>query len=108
MASTTQGQSRLQNKIAIVTGGASGIGRAIALRFASEGAHVVIADKVAASRSPKESELTHDAIQALGQKSVFIETDVTSAASVDELIRKTVQEFGRLDIMCNNAGAAFE
>ena len=108
MATSTQGHGRLLNKIAIVTGGASGIGRAISLRFASEGAHVVIADKVPTSRSPKESEPTHDAIQALGQKSVFIETDVTSAASVNELVEKTVKEFGRVDIMCNNAGAAFE
>jgi NAD(P)-dependent dehydrogenase (short-subunit alcohol dehydrogenase family) len=99
---------RLQDKVAIVTGASSGIGRAISLRYAGEGAHVVIADLQATSRNPKEPQPTHELIQALGRKSFFVETDVTSSTSVDVLIEKVVTEFGRLDIMCNNAGAAFE
>lgn len=107
-ANGTTGHGRLQDKVAIVTGSSSGIGRAISLRYAGEGAHVVIADLQPTSRNPKESQPTHELVQSLGRKSFFVKTDVTSAASVDALIEQAVKEFGRVDILCNNAGAAFE
>lgn len=104
----TKGHGRLQDKVAIVTGASSGIGRAISTRYANEGAYIVVADLQPTSRNPKESQPTHELVQSLGRKSIFIKTDVTSAASVDSLIEATVKEFGRIDILCNNAGAAFE
>lgn len=110
MATTngSRGYGRLQDKVAIITGASSGIGRAISLRYAGEGAHVVVADLQATSRNPKEPQATHELVQSLGRKSIFVKTDVTSAASVDALIEEVVKQFGRVDIMCNNAGAAFE
>jgi len=99
---------RLQDKIAIVTGAASGIGRAISLRYASEGAHVIISDMHATSRNPDERERTHSVVQKMGRKSIFVQTDVTDASSVDALVAEAVVEFGRVDIMVNNAGATFE
>jgi len=99
---------RLQDKVAIVTGASSGIGRAISLRYAHEGAHVVVADLYPTSRNPQESRPTHEVVQSLGRRSIFVEANVTSSESVDALIERAVQDFGRVDIMCNNAGAAFE
>ncbi len=91
----------LDKKIAIVTGASSGLGRAIALRYAEEGATVVIAD---VSDAPIEGgETTLSRIVAAGGKSVFVKTDISSWADVDALISQAVAEFGRLDIMVNNA-----
>ena len=105
----TSGNGRLQDKVAIITGASGGIGRAIALRYASEGAHVVVSDIRDTSRAPEEqSQKTHEIIESMGRKSMFISTDVTDSASVDSLVSQVVEKFGRLDIMCNNAGAAFE
>jgi NAD(P)-dependent dehydrogenase (short-subunit alcohol dehydrogenase family) len=108
MATKNEKPGRLQDKVAIVTGAASGIGRAIALRYAGEGAHVVISDLRDTSRDARESQKTHEVVQSMDRKSLFIQTDVTSSSSVDALISQVVSEFGRLDIMVNNAGAAFE
>ncbi|MBA1346843.1 MULTISPECIES: SDR family NAD(P)-dependent oxidoreductase [Rhizobium] len=91
----------LDRKIAIVTGASSGLGRAIALRYADEGATVVIAD---VSEAPIEGgDSTLDRIIAEGGKGMFIKTDISSWADVDALVSQTVNEFGRLDIMVNNA-----
>jgi NAD(P)-dependent dehydrogenase (short-subunit alcohol dehydrogenase family) len=94
-------QLPLENRSAIVTGGASGIGRASALALAEQGAHVVIADVDEA-----KSLETVAAVQALGGKSFFVRTDVSSAAEVDALVRTTVEALGTLDVMFNNAGIA--
>lgn len=100
---------RLQDKVAIITGASGGIGRAIALRYASEGAHVVVSDISDSSRTVGEQQQkTHEIVESMGRKSMFIKTDVTDSASVDALIAQVAEKFGRLDIMCNNAGAAFE
>ena len=91
----------LKDKTAVVTGGASGIGHAIALRFAREGARVVIADLQA---EPLEvGEATHAMINASGGEAAFVTCDVSVWADVDAAVAKAVERWGRLDIMVNNA-----
>ncbi|MDX8505650.1 SDR family NAD(P)-dependent oxidoreductase [Mesorhizobium captivum] len=91
----------LANKIAVVTGGSSGIGRAIALNFAAEGASVVIADRV---ELPIEGgQGTVGMIRLAGGTAIFVETDISDWDAVDALIGATVARFGRLDVMVNNA-----
>ena len=85
---------RLEDKVAVVTGGAAGIGKAIATRLHHEGAKVVIADIDAGLAKATAHELSGLAIQ----------TDVTNSASVNALVEKTKEHFGRLDILINNAG----
>ena len=92
---------KLKGKTAVITGGASGIGRAIAVRFAAEGAHVVIGD---ITTVPIEGgEPTCDLIAAAGGTAHFVETDVTRWADVDALVGAAVDRYGRLDVMVNNA-----
>ncbi len=92
---------RLKDRVAIVTGGASGIGRAIACRFAEEGARVVIAD---VTTEPREGgEPTQDVIAAAGGTALFTRSDVSIWDEVDALVGGTVARFGRLDVMVNNA-----
>lgn len=91
---------KLQNKVALVTGAASGIGQAIATRFAREGARVVI-DYVGKPDSPS---LTEKAIAAVGGMCVAIEADVSKPEEVQALVASAVKAFGRLDIAVNNAG----
>src|SRR6267154_3165399 len=91
--------SEFQGKVAIVTGGTSGIGRAAALAYAREGASVVVAGRRAA-----EGEETVRLLQAQGGEGVFVATDVSKAAQVKELVERTLQKFGRLDFPFNNAG----
>jgi NAD(P)-dependent dehydrogenase (short-subunit alcohol dehydrogenase family) len=91
----------LQNKVAIVTGASSGLGRAIALRYAGEGASVVIADTIEA---PIEGgETTLERIRAGGGKALFVKTDISDWDAVDALVSETAKHFGRLDVMVNNA-----
>ena len=90
---------RLKNKIAIVTGSSSGIGKAIAIRFGGEGATVI----VAARRSDKCEE-TAAHIQAAGGTAFPIQTDIADESQVERLIATTVRRFGRIDILVNNAG----
>lgn len=91
---------RLENKVAIVTGGASGIGEASVREFVREGAKVEIADF--ADRGQEVS----DALNAEGYDTLFVKTDVTSEAQTENLINQTVEKYGRLDIMYANAGIA--
>lgn len=92
---------RLRNKISLITGAGSGIGRATALRFASEGATVVVAD-----RNLQEAEKTHHLIAQAGGTSQAFAVDVTQEQQVAEVIAQTVAQFGRLDILHNNAGVS--
>ena len=91
----------LANKTAIVTGASSGIGRAIALKFAAEGASVVTADTVAQPIEGGES--TVDMIRAAGGTAIYLKTDISDWSAVDALVGATVDRFGRLDVMVNNA-----
>jgi NAD(P)-dependent dehydrogenase (short-subunit alcohol dehydrogenase family) len=95
---------RLDGRVAIVTGSASGIGRAIAIRFAEEGASVVVSD---VRPDPREGGAnTEDAIAEGGGKAVRIDTDVSRWDAIDALVSETVTRFGRLDVMVNNAAIA--
>src|SRR5271156_6268161 len=93
--------SLLAGKTAIVTGASSGIGRAIAVSFASEGARVVIAD--IDTRPIEGGDPTADIINTSGGAALFEKTDVTRWEDIDSLILRTVARDGRLDIMVNNA-----
>ena len=86
---------RLNGKVAVVTGGGSGIGRAIAERFAKEGAHVVIAGR-------KEQPLQETA--AADGKISYVVGDITKTETIEEIVRTVQDKFGRLDILVNNAG----
>lgn len=93
--------SDLTGRSAIITGAASGIGRAIAIRFAEAGAHVVVADLEAANAHGGTA--THEAITMSGGSARFIRCDVSDRGSVDALVEATVAQYGRLDIVVNNA-----
>jgi 3-oxoacyl-[acyl-carrier protein] reductase len=90
---------RLHNRVAVVTGSSSGIGKAIALRFGEEGAKVAVA-----ARRADLCERTADQIRRNGGTAIALPTDVTNERQVESLIRETVRQFGRLDILVNNAG----
>ena len=92
---------RLNNKVGIVTGSSSGLGRAISLRYAEEGASVVCADLKPSARAPdlEDSDIeTHELIKQRGGKAIFVKADVTSAKEWQALVSAAVKEFGRLDM----------
>jgi glucose 1-dehydrogenase len=90
----------LKGKVAIVTGGNSGIGKAIVLELAEQGANVAI-DYIS---NPDSTEALEQRIVALGDKTIGVDADVSKVADLQRLIDATVKQFGRLDIMVNNAG----
>lgn len=93
---------RLEDSAAVVTGAASGIGRAIARRFAAAGASVVVAD---VREAPREGGTpTHEAIREAGGRARFVETDVTDRSAVETAVGTCVDAYGTLDVMANNAG----
>jgi len=89
----------LMNKVSVVTGGAQGLGRAIALELARKGSHLVVGDVnlEAAQRVTEE-------VHALGRRSLGLRVDVSNARDVSEMADRVVKEFGRIDILVNNAG----
>jgi NAD(P)-dependent dehydrogenase (short-subunit alcohol dehydrogenase family) len=90
---------RLKGKVAIVTGAGAGIGQGIAVRFAQEGARVVIAE-----RDAKRGRAALDEIQGAGGQSIFLEVDVSSAGDVQRMTDRALETYGRIDVLCNNAG----
>jgi NAD(P)-dependent dehydrogenase (short-subunit alcohol dehydrogenase family) len=91
----------LDGKVALVTGGSKGIGRAIALRFAQEGADIALA-----ARGQQELERTAGDVEKVGRRALAVPTDVSDLGQVEALVEKTVKDFGTIDILVNNAGAA--
>jgi len=89
---------RLAGKVTIVTGGGTGIGRAIALRYAKEGARVVVANRTA-----QTGEETVRMIVSSGQEAMWVRTDVSQSQQVQRMIGTTVRSYGRLDVLVNNA-----
>jgi len=92
---------RLQDKVAIITGGGSGIGERIAKAYAQEGAHIVVA-----SRNEENLNRVAGEIEALDRQSLAVVTDVCVSEQVDNMVQQTMDKFGRIDILVNNAGAA--
>jgi len=90
---------KLQNKVAIITGAGSGIGKAIAILFAKEGAKVVVAN-----RRVDKGEATVLEIKNLGGEAIFVQTDVSKWEDVDRMVSKAVATYGKVDILVNNAG----
>lgn len=90
---------RLQGKVAIVTGGGAGMGRAVVEGYAAEGATVVIAEL-----DPKRGEEALAAIRATGGEAIFVPVDLGSPAEVEALVQKAIAHFGRIDVLYNNAG----
>lgn len=90
---------RLKDKVAVITGASSGIGRGIAKRFAQEGANVVIADI-----QLDAAEKIVDEIEEIDQKALALKIDVSNPEDVDEMVSKTIEEFGKIDILVDNAG----
>src|SRR2546430_14552699 len=90
---------RLTDRVALVTGAGRGIGQAIALAFAEMGA-----DVVCAARTEQEIEATADRVRGFGRRALALHCDVTHAAELDEVVARTIAEFGRVDLLVNNAG----
>jgi NAD(P)-dependent dehydrogenase (short-subunit alcohol dehydrogenase family) len=89
----------LKDRVAIVTGGAKGIGKAICLKFAHEGCDVVVnALHIEGARK------VADGVRSLGRKSLAIGADVSDSAAVNDMVARTIEQFGKIDILVNNAG----
>jgi citronellol/citronellal dehydrogenase len=97
----------LRGRVAVVTGASRGIGKALALRLAREGADVVVAAKSEQStaRLPGSIHETAEGIRSLGRRALAVRTDVREEDEIRNLVERTAAEFGRLDILVNNAGA---
>lgn len=92
--------NKLEGRIAVITGAVSGIGRGIAVAFAREGADIVVADLV----KPADAESLLAEIAAMGQRGVFVQTDVSDEGSVRAMAAEAIEQFDRVDILVNNAG----
>jgi len=92
--------SRLKDRVALVTGAASGIGKGIAIAFAREGADIIIADRSPEARGAE----TIAGVRQHGRQALFVQADVADAASVQRMAEAALARFGRVDILVNNAG----
>lgn len=94
---------RLKNKIALITGGDSGIGRAVSIAFAREGASVAIVYK----KNDADAEETKKLVEEKGTKALLIESDISNEENCNEIIEKVIRKWGKLDILVNNAAVQF-
>ena len=92
----------ITGRVAIITGGGTGIGRATALVLATFGADVVLA-----SRRMPNLESVAEEVRALGRRALPVQTDVHESGDIQEMVRRTVREFGKIDILVNNAGGSY-
>jgi len=92
---------RLRGKVAIITGGGKGIGKAIALAFAREGATVVIASRTVSALKQTCGEITGN-----GGKAAYVQTDVSDEKQARRLVEETIRQFGQVDILVNNSGVS--
>ena len=95
---------KLEGKVALITGSSRGIGRAIALTFAKEGAKIC----VNYARSKEKAEQVVEEIRKLGGEAIAVKADVSKLDEVKEMVRKVIETFGRLDILVNNAGILYK
>ncbi len=99
---------KLKGKVAIITGASRGLGKAFALDFSKEGADVVVAARTEVEgKLPGTIYQTADEVRAQGGRALPIKCDVTNEESVNEMVKKTLEEFGRIDILVNNAAVAW-
>jgi NAD(P)-dependent dehydrogenase (short-subunit alcohol dehydrogenase family) len=100
---------RLSGSVAVVTGSSRGIGKAIAVGLAREGADIVVASRteIEKERLPGTIYKTADEVRALGRRALPVRCDVTSEQSINDMVVKALAEFGRIDILVNNAGVAY-
>jgi NAD(P)-dependent dehydrogenase (short-subunit alcohol dehydrogenase family) len=89
----------LEDQVGIVTGGGQGLGEAFCLAFAEAGAHVVVAEQ-----NPRTGSEMAGRLEAMGRKGLFVRTDVANPASARAMVEKTIETFGRVDFLMNNAG----
>lgn len=94
---------KLKDKVAIITGAAEGIGKAIAIEFVKEGAKVVVADV-----NLELAEKTVEELKSLGGEAIAVKADVTNPDEVNAMVSKTLERFGRIDILVNNAGISIQ
>jgi len=99
----------LTGKVAIVTGGSRGLGKAVALGFAKEGAKVVVAARTEVENNELSGTIhqTAEEIKALGTEALALRCDVTNEKSVDQMVHETLEHFGHIYVLVNNAGVAF-
>ncbi len=90
---------KLQDKVTVITGGDSGIGKAVAVHFAREGADVVIVYR----KEKKDAEDTKSLVEEKGRRAFLIETDVSIEANCEDIVKQAIAEFGKIDILVNNA-----
>lgn len=95
---TMKGSGQLMDKAAIITGGDSGIGRAVAVAFAKEGADIVIAYL----KANKDAEETKQAVESYGRKCVTVSADLRQEAASQQVVNETIQAFGKIDVLVNN------
>src|SRR3990172_2428106 len=98
---------QLKDKVALITGANSGIGQAIACRFADEGADIAIHDITVNKPDSEKEPQTPEMIRKRGRRVESYQVDVSKADQVRAAISKTIEDFGRIDILVNNAGTNF-
>ena len=98
-----KGSDKLKDKVALITGGDSGIGRAVAVLYAKEGANVAISYL----DEQQDAEKTKQEVEALGQKCLLLPGDISNETFCQEVVQKTVDEFGQLDILVSNAAEQY-